>query len=143
MELEEALELARTHHEGQVDQAGLPYFGHVSRVVARVTTPDEKLAAAMHDLLEDTDLTAGDLLRAGAPPTVVEAVVALTRQPGEDYEDFCKRAASNPIARIVKLADIEDNADEGRLLLLDPDLASRLRVKYQRAREIVLPRGLT
>lgn len=83
MDLDRALELARQHHADQLDQAGRPHFGHVCRVVKRVNTPDEKLAAAMHDLLEDTDLTAHDLLLAGAPPEVVEAVVALTRSPGD------------------------------------------------------------
>jgi (p)ppGpp synthase/HD superfamily hydrolase len=138
MELDRALDLARQHHAGQYDKAGRPYFGHVCRVVERVKTPDEKLAAAMHDLLEDTDLTANDLLLAGASPAVVEAVVALTRAPGESYDEFCRRAARNGIARSVKLADIADNADEDRLQLLDVELADRLREKYRRAREIVM-----
>lgn len=95
----------------------------------------------MHGLLEDTDLTADDLLLAGAPATVVEAVVALTRAQGEDYDEFCRRAASNAIARAVKLADIADNADEGRLQLLDLELADRLREKYRRAHQIVMGSG--
>lgn len=54
MDLEQALALAAQHHEGQTDQAGRPYMGHIRRVVDAVDTPDEKLAAALHDLLEDT-----------------------------------------------------------------------------------------
>lgn len=137
MDLDGALDLARQHHAGQFDQAGRPYFGHVCRVVERVDAPYEKLTAAMHDLLEDTELIADDLLLAGAPPEVVDAVVALTRSPGEDYDEFCRRAARNAIARVVKLADIADNADEARLQLLDAERAERLREKYRRAREIV------
>ena len=66
MDLDEALELAELHHSGQVDKAGRPYISHISRVVDAVDTPEEKLAAALHDLLEDTPVTArSDFLPAG------------------------------------------------------------------------------
>jgi GTP diphosphokinase / guanosine-3',5'-bis(diphosphate) 3'-diphosphatase len=56
VDLVDVLDLAARHHEGQTDQAGRPYMGHIHRVVAAVTTPDQKLAAALHDFLEDTDV---------------------------------------------------------------------------------------
>jgi hypothetical protein len=43
----------------------------------------------------------------------------------------------DPIARVVKRADISDNGNEGRLALLPDDVAHRLRVKYARAAEIL------
>ena len=138
MRLEQAMELARRFHEGATDQAGRPYIGHVQRVVDAADSHDEKLTAAMHDLLEDTELTASHLRCAGCPPHIVAAVEALTRAPGEDYEAFCRRAAMNPIARMVKLADVADNADEDRLALLETEVATRLRSKYERARSILL-----
>jgi hypothetical protein len=130
MKLEQALELARRFHQGQLDKAGRPYLEHIMRVVNGVQTDDEKLVAAMHDLVEDTPLSFGDLICAGAPNRIVHAVEALTRQDGEDYHDFIGRAASDPIARPVKLADLADNSDEGRLALLEPEQAARLRAKY-------------
>jgi hypothetical protein len=135
--LEQAVELARRFHEGATDQAGRPYIEHVLRVADAVQTHDEKLAAVMHDLLEDTVLTGTDLSCAGCPPNVRLAVEALTKAPGEAYEDFLLRAAHNEIALAVKRADINDNADEGRLALLQPELATRLRSKYQRARDLL------
>ena len=137
MTVEEAIELARRFHEGAVDKAGRPYIEHPLRVMDRVSTEDEKLAAVLHDLLEDTDLTAIDLLAAGCPPRVVAALEALTRDEGEPYEAFVARAASNPLARTVKLADIADNSDPARLAYLAPDEAARLETKYARAREVV------
>lgn len=137
MDVEQALALAAQHHEGQTDQAGRPYIGHIERVVDSVDTPDEKLAAALHDLLEDTSVTADDLLSAGCPARVVTAVEALTRRQNEDYEEFVTRAARDPIARVVKKADVADNADEGRLELLPSEVATRLRSKYARAVEIL------
>lgn len=138
MKIEQAMELARRFHEGAEDKAGRPYIEHIERVVDAVVTHDEKLAAAMHDLLEDTPLTATDLRCAGCPPNIDLAVQALTRMPGEDYDDFCRRAANNPVALVVKLADIADNANEDRLMLLEPKLAARLRSKYERAHSILL-----
>ena len=133
MELEQALELAELHHSGQVDKAGQPYIGHIRRVVSAVDTPEERLAAALHDLLEDTPVTAADLLTKGCPPEIVRVVEALTRGEDESYEDFVRRAAQDPIARAVKRADVADNADEARLALLPTGQAARLRPKYARA----------
>jgi (p)ppGpp synthase/HD superfamily hydrolase len=135
--LDQALDLAELHHSGQVDKAGQPYIGHVRRVVAAVSTPEEKLAAALHDLLEDTGMTAADLLTEGCPPEIVRVVEALTRGDDESYEDFVRRAAQDPIARAVKKADVADNADEARLALLRTGQAARLRSKYARATKIL------
>jgi (p)ppGpp synthase/HD superfamily hydrolase len=129
--------MAELHHRGQVDKAGQLYIGHIRRVVDAVDTPEEKLAAALHDLLEDTPVTAADLLSKGCTPEIVRVVEALTRGVDESYEDFVRRAAQDPIARAVKRADVADNADEGRLALLPTGQATRLRSKYARAAKIL------
>lgn len=55
----------------------------------------------------------------GFPAAVVEAVGALTKTiingVEEPYEEFIERAAQNSIARLVKLADLEDNMDLTRI----------------------------
>lgn len=137
MNLDQALNLAELHHSGQVDKAGQPYIGHIRRVVAAVSTPEEKLAAALHELLEDTGMTAADLLTEGCPLEIVRVVEALTRGDDESYEDFVRRAAQDPVARAVKKADVADNADEARLALLPTGQAARLRSKYARATKIL------
>lgn len=134
MTLDEAIALARRFHERQVDKAGRAYVEHPLRVMDRVSTDEEKLTAVMHDLLEDTPLSTVDLVAAGCPARVLEALDALTKRPGELYVDFIARAASNPIAHAVKLADIDDNLDPERLGRLDPEVAAGLRTKYGRAR---------
>lgn len=45
----------------------------------------------------------------------MEAVLSVTRQEGETYDEYMLRAAANPIEREVKLADLEDNMDVCRL----------------------------
>jgi len=56
-----------------------------------------------------------DLRAAGFPPEVIEAVDILTKREGESRLDAAVRASRNPVARIVKLADVEDNMDLRRI----------------------------
>lgn len=137
MRLEQAIELARRFHAGQADKGGQPYFDHVLRVADSLDTEDEKLVAVMHDLLEDTILDSVDLSCAGCPPHVRLAVEDLTRLPGEPYESYLRKVASNPLALAVKRADLSDNASEDRLRLLNPEEAERLRKKYRHAQSLL------
>ena len=114
----DAVRIAREAHEGQVDKAGQPYIGHVLRVMRRLDTDEEQMAAALHDVIEDTDATPESLLALGVPKVVVEAVQSLTKRDGETYADFVARAGAHPIARRVKLADLADNADPRRVAAL-------------------------
>src|SRR5258706_6160057 len=66
--LERAIALAARKHEGQLDKAGAPYILHPIRVMLRVASLEEKMAAVLHDVVEDTDTTFEDLAREGFPP---------------------------------------------------------------------------
>ena len=142
--LERAIALAATAHEGQTDKAGQPYVLHLLRVMMaqmmgqttgdmteRATQP-AMIAAVLHDIVEDTGYTFEDLREEGFSREVVTAVEHLTRQDGESYTEFAERAASHPVARVVKLADLEDNMDITRL----PEVSDRDRkrlAKYHQA----------
>jgi (p)ppGpp synthase/HD superfamily hydrolase len=128
--LDEAIALARRAHAGQTDKAGRPYIEHPLRVMHRLRGEHERMAAILHDVLEDAPVTEDDLRSAGCPEPVVAAVRALTKHPGEPLEDSMARAATNPLACAVKRADIADNSDPARLALLDEPTARRLRHKY-------------
>jgi (p)ppGpp synthase/HD superfamily hydrolase len=114
-DLEEAIRIAVEAHRGQKDRAGAPYILHPLRVMLRVHTDAERMAAVLHDVVEDTPWTLDDLRARGFPDEVLDAVDGLTRRPGEEYDAFVERAAAHPVARRVKLADIEDNLDVRRL----------------------------
>ncbi len=45
----------------------------------------------------------------------MEAVKCLTHGEGESYEDYIERVQTNPVARRVKLADLEDNMNIMRI----------------------------
>ncbi len=116
--LEDAILLAVQAHRGQVEKAGQPYILHLLRVMFRVDSEQERMVAVLHDLVEDTHYTLDDLRALGYPPDVLAALDGLTRRPDETYEQFIERAAANPLARRVKLADLEDNLDIRRLSVL-------------------------
>jgi len=73
------------------------------------------MAAVLHDVVEDTDVTLDDLRAEGFPAQVIEAIQALTKQPGETRLEAARRAARHPIARVVKLADVTDNMNIRRI----------------------------
>lgn len=81
----------------------------------RVTLPWERIAAVLHDVVEDTHWTLDQLRVEGFSDSVIAAIDSLTRREGETYEDFVKRAAADPIGRVVKRADLLDNLDLSRI----------------------------
>lgn len=139
MDLSAADHLAAEAHAGQVDQSGRPYVEHVRAVRDLLAEHGEhaQMAGVLHDVLEDTPLTAEDLRRRGCPEQVVAAVEAVTRRTGEDYVTMVRRAAADPLGRLVKLADNAHNSDETRLGALPAARARQLRAKYAEARAIL------
>jgi len=139
--VDDAVAIATRAHEGQLDKSGRPYIGHPMRVMAGVAQSGggdhERMAAVLHDVIEDTEVTADDLLAAGAPPAVVTAVIALSKTPGEPQADYLARVAADPIAVVVKHADMADNSAPHRLARLDRPTQDRLRTKYADARRLL------
>lgn len=135
--LERAIAIAAAAHTGQTDKGGQPYILHPLRVMMRCTTADEQMAAVLHDVVEDSDVTLADLEQEGFPRSVVEAVEALTKRPGETRIQAAHRAAAHPVARAVKLADNADNTDLTRIQ--NPTQKDLERMEdYKKVREILL-----
>jgi (p)ppGpp synthase/HD superfamily hydrolase len=132
--LEDAIALALEAHRGQTDKGGAPYILHPLRMMLRVRSPTERMVAVLHDVVEDSDRTLEDLRRRGFPGSVVAAVDALTRRKGEGetYEAFVRRVARHPVARRVKIADLEDNLDLSRIAAPGDEDRARME-RYQRA----------
>lgn len=135
--LEKALAIATKAHEGQTDKSGVPYILHPIRVSNRCKTDEERIVAILHDTIEDTDVTPDYLLSEGFPKNIVEAVLSVTRNEGESYEDFVIRSKQNPIGRQVKIHDLEDNMDITRLHSLSEKDLERLN-KYLKAYRVLI-----
>ena len=127
-----ALQIARRAHAGQLDKGGRPYIEHPIAVAAMVDTEREKAAALLHDVIEDSGVTAEQLAAKGIDPDVIRAVVALTKT-GEPYDQYLERVKADAIARPVKIADLRHNMDLSRLGK-EPDQRDLERLdKYRKA----------
>lgn len=138
MTVEDARNLAHTQHAGQVNKQGVDYFtAHLAPIAERLIPYGERAVSAgwLHDIVEDTAITFDDLLLAGAPPSVVRAVDSVSKRANEPYDDLIARAASDPLGRVVKLADNAQNiSDNPALAATDPTKAATLLKKYETAR---------
>jgi (p)ppGpp synthase/HD superfamily hydrolase len=134
--LERAMAIAAAAHRGQTDKAGRPRLAHCRRVAAAVDGLPEKTVAWLHDVVEKSENWSTMRLEAdGFPGDVVRAVDAMTRRPGEDYFDFARRAASDPLARPVKRADLQDNLRQAQATGADGG-------KYAEALDLLKREGL-
>lgn len=130
--LECAIGIAVSAHSGQKDKAGLPYILHPLRVMMAVESCEAKIAAVLHDVIEDSSITLSDLATHGFPAFILDAIDCLTHARDECYIDYVARVKINSIASIVKLADLRDNSDIFRLSELNSWDIKRLQ-KYHKA----------
>lgn len=125
--IEIAIALAAKKHAGQIDKAKHPYIFHPLRIMFKMKSPEQQIVAVLHDILEDTDTTVVDLISLGFSQDIIEAILALTKKKNESRIEAAYRAVKNPIARIVKLADVTDNMDLSRIT--QPSTRDLLRLK--------------
>lgn len=130
--LAKAIAIAAQAHQEQVDKAGQPYILHPLRIMLKMSSDTEKTVAILHDLVEDTPWTLEHLRTSGFSEEIVQAIEYLTRRPAETYSAFIERIAGQPLARSIKLADLEDNMNLLRLSDLTASTVERLQ-KYHRA----------
>ncbi|MBI9076114.1 MAG: GTP pyrophosphokinase [Desulfatibacillum sp.] len=130
--LDRALEIAVYAHKGQVDKAGASYILHPLRVMMTMTSPEARIAAVLHDVVEDTEWTLKALEDEGFSSTVLEALDCLTLRPNEKYAAYVERVGQNALARAIKLADLKDNMDLTRIANPVPKDFERVR-KYHQA----------
>lgn len=134
-DLEEAILMAVMSHACQRDKNGSPYILHCLRVMMRGQTDDERMVGVLHDILEDTDTEARDLVIAEIPFHIVEAIVALSHDSdnNEPREQYYDRIKANPLAYVVKGYDLDDNTSPERLALINEEDKPRLIKKYRKA----------
>lgn len=131
-QVELSLSIATKAHAGQFDKACKPYIEHPKRVAANCATDIQKAAALLHDVIEDTPVTADDLLSQGINKRIVDIVCSLTHKRGVPYMDYVKTISYDADVRAVKMADLRDNMDLSRLPHITPaDL--RRAEKYKKA----------
>lgn len=115
--LGKVLVLATNSHAGQFDRGGNPYILHPLKVMHYLKSDDEELQcmALLHDVIEDTKTTWQDLRDIGCTDRIIEGVKALTKVPGQSYEEYKEAVFANQDAMRVKMADLRHNTDIRRL----------------------------
>ena len=114
-----ALDICFRAHKDQTDKAGAPYVFHAFYVADRMKDEPTTITALLHDVMENTDYTLEQLQAEGFSETVIEALRLLKRSdenPSEEaYLQYIAALKQNPIARAVKIVDLEHNCDLNRL----------------------------
>lgn len=131
-DLQTAILIAAQAHRGQKRKNGLPYLLHPFRVMLRMKTEKEMIVAILHDVIEDTSVTLADLKAKGFCEDILTALDLLTKKKAQDYEEYIASISRNPLARKVKIADLEDNMNLGELPKVSKNDINRNR-KYKNA----------
>jgi (p)ppGpp synthase/HD superfamily hydrolase len=118
--LSKVIALAAERHSDQLDKSGKPYILHciaVMNMIAQENPEDYELMAIAigHDLIEDTKTTYIELTGLGCSDRIIKGINALTKRPGETYEEYVDRVMENNDAKMVKLKDLTHNSDIKRL----------------------------
>ena len=113
--------------EGDKDKLGNPIIDHCVRVAEKAQDMMEDIrvrsyqlsslfyvVGMLHDVIE-THSKYEACVYALFGKTVGDAVLALTRYENDTYMDYIDRLSDNPIACIVKMADLSDNLSLMRL----------------------------
>ena len=150
-----AIAIARKAHRGQKDKLGSDYIDHPLRVLRNLRSnpnflklspaerEDAEIAAILHDVIEDSGKNGSerfnreDLMTQGFSPRSIELVALLTRSKAIPDHDYYQAIANNPLAKLVKLADIADNRNVHRVAKLSPEDAARLNHKYTHALDVI------
>lgn len=131
-----ALRIATEAHAGQLDRDGYPVILHPLTVGLMGHTDEEKITGFLHDVIEDSHYTFDDLLSAGIPVGIVNALRLLTHQEGMAYADYIKQIidSGNPIALQVKYNDLQHNFERGKAY---PDLQAKHREALKRVKAAI------
>lgn len=112
-EIKNTLEFIKKAHASQ-SYNGQPYYHHPVAVMKRLpssSSAEVKLAALLHDVIEDTEYTESDLLDLGYSKRTVDLVSKLSRPPGSTYLDWISdiKATGDKDLINIKVADNEEN----------------------------------
>jgi (p)ppGpp synthase/HD superfamily hydrolase len=113
--LANAINIAVNAHSTTLNKDGTLYILHPMRLMLQTDDWKEQVVAILHDVVEDTHVTFGDIELQGYDAEIIDALEAITKRQGEDYTDYIKRVAQNDLATIVKVLDLYDNIDLTRL----------------------------
>ncbi len=137
--LDTAIRIAAGAFEGKKDKGGVPYIMHCLYVMHKVKDKGElaMTCATLHDVVEDCEekgYTFEYLRNQGMSEEVIVVLQLLTHRKETPYMDYIKALSVHPVAKAVKLADLEHNTKVSRLKGLrkkDFDRLEKYSIAYQ------------
>lgn len=131
-----AIKIAATAFEHDKDKGGTPYIMHLLYVMHKVKHLGEiaMICAVLHDLIEDKKeqgYTFEYLRQQGFSQEVITILELLTHRDETPYMDYIKAIAVHPIAKAVKMMDLEHNSKITRLKNLNKKTFDRMELYYQ------------
>jgi (p)ppGpp synthase/HD superfamily hydrolase len=134
-----AIKIAAEAFENDRDKGGTPYIMHLLYVMHKVKPHGEEamICAVLHDLIEDKECegyTFEYLRDCGFSEEVILILQLLTHRKNIPYMDYIKSIAGHPIAKVIKIADLEHNTKVSRLKGLrkkDFDRLEKYSIAYQ------------
>ena len=127
-----AMKLCFAAHKDQTDKSGIPYVFHPIHLAEQMKDEDTTVVALLHDVVEDTDYTLEDLAAMGFNDRVIAAIKVMTHDKRVPYMDYIAEIKKDPIARVVKMADLRHNGDITRMDHVDEKALDRVE-KYRQA----------
>lgn len=131
-----AMQIAYEAHYGQKDLAGAPYIFHPIHLAEQMDDEDSVCVALLHDVVEDTEMSLDELKAKGFSDRVLTAIGMLTHDKSVPYMEYIRNISRNPLARKVKLADLNHNSDLSRLPEINDKALRRLK-QYRVAIELL------
>lgn len=86
-----------------------PSIRHSLRVMLAMSNEEQMASALLHDIFEKNGFDHGLLVENHIPECVIEAVQRMTWHPELDWDNYVEAIRSNPLACLVKRADIQDH----------------------------------
>lgn len=119
--------------DGKRHASGVLYMDHLLSVANRFTDDKAKVVALLHDIVKETELTAGDLNYIGFPSDIVKTVILMTREQGESYDEFINRIinSKNSMALQIKKVDLEQNMNLNNYETVPDEYLNTISVKYR------------
>ena len=133
-----AMKCAYNAHLGQLDKSGVPYIFHPFHLAEQMDDEISCTVALLHDVVEDTAVTIEDL-KSQFPREVTDAVALLTHDRADSYFDYVEAIRQNPVAKKVKLADLDHNSDQSRFAGVDlpEERLDAWKEKYAKAKALL------
>lgn len=131
--IEIATNIAENYFKDSVDKGGNPYMEHLRYVSSHGRNEAEQIVGMLHDILEDTKLTAEDLIGEGIPKSLVHKIELLSHDKSISYSDYIENLLdSHDIEAIyVKKIDMENNMDLKRIPNVTEKDIDRVQKKYK------------